>query len=306
MDRFSEMIAKGVASREHKTFLPRTPEQDNIVRTYNNCFGLFTDTHMSKMNENEYVITGSLCRTPDRFDSFLYSIDFGLGTAFKVNGKITSLAGFLQSNGLKGCYECLNGDSVYKIYPCPSSACCIEPTCGYGVCGMDCKSSYPTQLGEKLIETIVDILDESTNLEELENKLNECSQISGSDWISFNTSKGFGLCSESTGKAILFEAKTKIVKKYKLTDYYTPLFGGRENEHSYEGTLEELIEAFKYTLETGKSYEREKGNKKINLNPKTIQQLCDNLQKAKDNAARNGYGGHNYTWEEIGTVMVER
>ena len=301
MDRFSEMILKGVASREYKTFLPKTPEQDNIVRTYNNCFGLFTDTHMSKMNEGEYVITGSLCSRPDRFDSFLYSIDFGLGTAFKVNGKVTSLSCFLQSNGLKGQYECLNGDSVYKIYPCPSSTCCIDQTCGYGVCGMDCQSPYPTQLGEKLVETIGNMLRESENFEELENKINECSQINGSDWISFNTSKGFGLCSESTGKAILFdklnEAKTQ--KRYKITDYYSPMYGGRDREYTQEGTLEELIKAYSYTLETGKSYEREKGNKKINLNPKTVQQLCDNLQKAKDNAARNGYSGHSYSWEEI-------
>lgn len=230
MDRFSEMIAKGVASREHKTFLPKTPEQDNIVRTYNNCFGLFTDTHMSKLNENEYVITGSLCSRPDRFDSFLYSVNFELGTTFKVNGKVTSLACFLETNGLKGCYECLNGDRVYKIYPCPSSACCIDPACGYGVCGMDCKTPYPVQLGEKLIETIGDILDESANLEELENKINECSQIIGSDWISFNTSKGFGLCSESTGKAILFDKVNESTMKMNQNDRadgfsHGPFFG---------------------------------------------------------------------------------
>lgn len=301
MDRFTEMIEKGVASREYKTFLPETPDQDPIVRTYNNCFGLFTDTHMSKMNENEYVITGSLCSRPDRFDSFLYSVNFGLGTAFKVNGKITSLAGFLQSNGLKGQYECLNGDSVYKIYPCPSSACCIDPACGYGVCGMDCQSSYPTQLGEKLMSAIADMLSESANLEELENKINKCDILNGSDWFSFNTSKGFGLLSESIGKAILFDKvnEAKEQKRYRITDYYSPMYGGRDREYTQEGTLEELIEAYRYTLETGKSYEHEKGNKKINLNPKTIQQLCDNLAKAKDNAARNGYGGHSYDWEEI-------
>ena len=36
------------------------------------------------------------------------------------------------------------------------------------------------------------------------------------------------------------------------------------------GTLEELIQYFGYTLETGKSYEREKGNYKINTNPKSL------------------------------------
>ena len=88
------------------------------------------------------------------------------------------------------------------------------------------------------------------------------------------------------------------MKRYRITDHYVPMYG-RDREYTQEGTLEELIQAYSYTLEVGKSYENERGNKKINTNPKTIQQLCDNLEKAKNNAARNGYGGHSYTWEEI-------
>lgn len=297
MDRFSEMIEKGIASREYKTFLPGTPENDPIVKTYNNCFGLFTDTHMAKLNESEYVITGSLCRTPDKFDSFLYSVNYGLGTLFKVNGKITSLSGFLGSKGLRGQYECLNGDKVYHIVPGVPG---IDGNCAYGVCGMDTQCNYPVQLGEKLVEVLSTIVENSKDLSELEKQVNESEQINGNDWNAFSTSNGFGISSDTIGKAVLFtEAKEKVVKRYKITDHYSPLFGGRDREYTSEGTLEELIAYHKYTLETGKSYEHEKGNKKINLNPKTIQQLCDNLVKAKDNAARNGYGGHSYDWEEI-------
>ncbi len=60
------------------------------------------------------------------------------------------------------------------------------------------------------------------------------------------------------------------------------------HENSTSGTLEELIERFRYTLEVGKSYEREKGNKKISLAPKTIGSLIKNLNNAKSNAAANG------------------
>jgi len=60
------------------------------------------------------------------------------------------------------------------------------------------------------------------------------------------------------------------------------------------GTLAELIKAYKYTLECGQSWEREKGNKKINTNPKTILQLIRNLNNAKNNSAANGYSGTFY------------
>jgi len=55
------------------------------------------------------------------------------------------------------------------------------------------------------------------------------------------------------------------------------------------GTLSELIEYYSYTLECGKDYEHEKGNRKINTNPKNIKSLITNLNNAVNNAASNGY-----------------
>lgn len=60
-------------------------------------------------------------------------------------------------------------------------------------------------------------------------------------------------------------------------------------------TLQELVENFRYTLETGKSYEHEKGNRKINVEPKTIKSLITNVNNALNNAAANGYANHWYT-----------
>lgn len=58
------------------------------------------------------------------------------------------------------------------------------------------------------------------------------------------------------------------------------------------GTVDSLVNSyFKYTLEVGQSWEREKGNKKINTNPKSGKSLVDNLNKAVNNAAANGYSG---------------
>ena len=69
---------------------------------------------------------------------------------------------------------------------------------------------------------------------------------------------------------------------------------GPSSTRSTSGTLAELLDYFGHTLETGKSYEHERGRYKINMNPKNIQSLVDNLNKAKSNAAANGHSSIYY------------
>lgn len=83
-------------------------------------------------------------------------------------------------------------------------------------------------------------------------------------------------------------------KVYTIRETHYPLFGDRVREFDHTGTLEELIEAFSYTLLVGASWQNERGNKKINQRPGTIKSLCTNLENAKNNAARNGYSGYSY------------
>lgn len=61
---------------------------------------------------------------------------------------------------------------------------------------------------------------------------------------------------------------------------------GRES--IYTGSLKDLISKFSYTLECGRSWQHEKGNKKINTNPKTIDSLITNLNNSARNSAANG------------------
>jgi hypothetical protein len=61
------------------------------------------------------------------------------------------------------------------------------------------------------------------------------------------------------------------------------------------GSVEELVKAYAYTLECGASYSHEKGNLKINRNPKTIKSLVSNLNNAVNNSAANGYAGVEYS-----------
>lgn len=75
---------------------------------------------------------------------------------------------------------------------------------------------------------------------------------------------------------------------------YTIIQDRRGKEKEMTGTLSYFIDYFSYTLEKGQSWEREKGNKKINRYPKTIASLIDNLNNAENNAAANGYSGVSY------------
>lgn len=74
-------------------------------------------------------------------------------------------------------------------------------------------------------------------------------------------------------------------------DIYTIAVTRRDRTSYSTGTLEELIKKHGYTLEKGKSWEHEKGNKKINKEPKNINALITNLYNAENNAAANGYSG---------------
>ena len=88
----------------------------------------------------------------------------------------------------------------------------------------------------------------------------------------------------------------KKVKKYNVT-----CVKHRDDKtyNSGELTLPELIKYYSYTLEVGKSYEKEKGNSKINMNPKNIESLVKNLSAAVNNSAADGYAGKHYIYNEI-------
>jgi len=72
------------------------------------------------------------------------------------------------------------------------------------------------------------------------------------------------------------------------------------NGQTYEavGTIDELVKYYAYTLECGESWQHEKGNKKINRNPKNIKSLVNNLHNSLNNSAANGYSGYSFTWED--------
>ena len=64
--------------------------------------------------------------------------------------------------------------------------------------------------------------------------------------------------------------------KQKIYEITKTVYGmARTRTYTLEGTLEELLEATRYTIEVGYSY-----NRKINLYPKTIKSFISNYEKA--------------------------
>lgn len=64
-------------------------------------------------------------------------------------------------------------------------------------------------------------------------------------------------------------------------------------------TISEAVDYYSYTLTSGSSWSHEKGNKKINCNPKTIKSLITNLNNAVNNSAADGYANITYTAKEV-------
>lgn len=77
-------------------------------------------------------------------------------------------------------------------------------------------------------------------------------------------------------------AKVKAPKVYKVKISKCSI--SRSSEYFTEGTLEELVKNFSYTLDVGNSW-----NSKINTNPRTIKSLISNVQKSVDIINENTY-----------------
>lgn len=114
MDKFSELIRKGVASFGPIKIGSDVPDNNPKVRSYNNIFSIATDTHASSSGDN-IIITGSLISHPDKFDRFIWYGQWG-GVYFAHTG-YNSFGDWMNKNGFKGHYEMMNGDSVYVLTP---------------------------------------------------------------------------------------------------------------------------------------------------------------------------------------------
>lgn len=64
---------------------------------------------------------------------------------------------------------------------------------------------------------------------------------------------------------------------------YTVIISRNGKDRAETGTLEELKQYFKYTLECGKSWENDAGCRKVNDNPKSGKALVNSLNNSAYN-----------------------
>ena len=90
MDKFSELIAQGVANFEYKPITQSTPSNPledpdyEMIRMYNNLYSIATNTHMSRTEEGDIVVTGTLVKDKKYFDRCFCRF-------FKVSGGISRI-----------------------------------------------------------------------------------------------------------------------------------------------------------------------------------------------------------------------
>lgn len=113
-NKFTEMVAQGVAKFEYTPISPETTTSDPVCRTYNNIFALPTDTHMHLLNDGRRVITGHMVNSL-KWGDFL-NMPMYANIDFRTTG-YESFVDFMNKFGLCGKLDALNGDVVYIVEP---------------------------------------------------------------------------------------------------------------------------------------------------------------------------------------------
>lgn len=176
-DKFSELIAKGVAAFKYTPIAKDMPEQDPICRMYNNIFSIPSDTHMSCLEDGRRVITGHMVNTPN-WEKFICSTFWG-AVNFRTTG-FWSLCDFLYKQGLQYNIGALNGEVVCFVKN-------FEPK------GLDAPTKVTTN--ESNIPQPITVLTTDgdmmhikecfncDNNQEVVRKLNESIYIKGCNWV---------------------------------------------------------------------------------------------------------------------------
>lgn len=193
MDRFSELISRGVASFNYKPTNSSIADDCPLCRSYNNIFSIATDTHMSCIDGDMKIITGHIVSDKVKFDKFIWACQYG-GVNFNTTGYI-SFADWMNKVGLVGRYDFYNGDSVYILEPHRTTK-NTQPELGEpdnvitSFTTEDSTIPQPIRLLTK--DNNVDSFKEcvKNTLEETATAMNESRYIYGDSWMVTNFSDG--------------------------------------------------------------------------------------------------------------------
>ena len=209
MDKFSELVAKGVAAFNYTPIANSTPEQCPICREYNNLYGAATDTHMSTLSDGRKVITGHIIADKNKFDRFMWSCQY-MGVDFRSNGY--SFSSWINSKGLEGHYDVLNNDAVYILEPRKTTG--DEENKALADEAVPAMSAYTTS--ESIIPVNMRWLSRNSDIQDIKDcikegvyatvqALNESRNVHGNQYAVAYLSDGIHIVGNVNGHAIKFE-----------------------------------------------------------------------------------------------------
>ena len=216
-DKFSELIASGVASYNYTPLCGEIPEQDHICKFYNNVFGAASDTHMSCTNNKRYI-TGRLVGWETKWGEF-YNMSQYAGVRFLDSG-YWSLSDFLYKNGLETIMTTLNGDRVVEVRVRPIRR--EEEIQGCSDCCVACESNIKKPLSMLTTDRNEDTIKECFvgGIDDVVEKLNSNPKVKGNQWVA----SGNNIVGLVDGKVIMLEAKINSVVNFDLrNDIYNAL-----------------------------------------------------------------------------------
>lgn len=172
-NKFTELISAGVAAFNSTPIAQETPQYCPVCHTYNNVWGIITDTHMSCLENGRRVITGTFVSDPAKWTKLLYSQFWG-GVRFDTAGYM-SLSEFLYNHGLDAVVVDLNGQPAMELVPCDDCP----------VSGIACKVYTTTETKfPQPIERLGAVREcfEADTLSKVAKKLNASIKVPGNHW----------------------------------------------------------------------------------------------------------------------------
>lgn len=199
MDKFSQLIAQGIANFEYTPIAHELPDQCPICRAYNNVYSLANDTHMSTLPDGRHVITGHAVSNKRNFDWFINSSCWGW-VDFTDSGFGAPVT-FFYKHQLKGHYDILNGDNVYILEELPEEKWETNAICP------DCVNcvgkTIPEQLNVLTTDGNAAHVRECFNQSNIVKALNESVYVKGNNWIPVGLSDGVHFVSIGKNKTYI-------------------------------------------------------------------------------------------------------
>lgn len=167
---------------DHVSTTPRSLADDPIVVTYNNIYGMTTDTRMTMTEGGVYIITGHMIGTP-KWEQFICQRFWG-GVDLKE-----PLLCFLDKYGYQAMpSDYLNGDHVVPITPkltkddsC-GTCCSLECPCCYTTCESKIPKNIIDITTDKDINHVKECFKDSKTFVSVAEKLNDSLYIKGNNW----------------------------------------------------------------------------------------------------------------------------